>query len=225
MEVKTRRRWRPARDQLTQVRESVFRACGLRIRLDVLDDDEVAVLQQLVGEIEATAEEGVQRSDPVALNDVEKLKTWERLVAKSAGKPRDYFDRERERAAAAAAAANAAKQAKRHKTAWEPGATVVPAAVIRGVQDGDLPALHLLILTVVLAAIENMAGLHNYMRVEDDAVVVPGPEYLLSPLDEDGDIRHVAQGLKELAAAGVLTMERVGAEVRIRLGVTLREAL
>jgi len=216
---------RPGSADVQFVRASITRACGLRPNLDLLDDDELAEMRALVTEIRASgAAEGVERSDPAALDDVDKLRAWELLVSKSSGKQPSYFDGERERAAAAAADAARARKPSKHPLRVEAGTIQIPAAVLRGVQDGGLPALHLLLIVVVVSAIQNRAPLHSRMRIEGDAVVVPSAEGLLATLDPDGNIRGVASALRDLADAGVLIVERHG-DVRISLGDILKGSL
>jgi hypothetical protein len=223
LQTKARTR-RPRREDVAFVRDSVTRACGLRPNLDVLDDGELAELRQLVQEIRASADDDVERSDPGALGDLLKLRRWETLVAKAAGRPSDFFDRAREQAAADAAKAERKRRPSKHPRLVEAGTTQIPAAVFRGMQDGELDATHLLVLTLVLAMIENGAGLHRFAQVDGDAVVVPTAEHLVAPIDPEGDISGVSRALRELGDADVLAVERHG-ELRISLGGVLADAL
>ncbi len=222
---KPRRQNRPRAEDTAFIRHSVTKACGLRPDLDRLDDDELAELRALVTEIRASGTaESVERSDPASLNDVDKLRSWEALVCKASAKPSDYFDRERERAAAEAAAEKRARTPSQHPLLVEAGTIQIPASVFRGVQEGELPALHFLLITIVMSAIQNKAPLHRFMRVENGVVVVPSAEGLLATLDPDGNIRGVSAALRDLEDAGILVVVKAG-EVRISLGDILKASL
>src|SRR4051812_11553339 len=117
----TRRSWRPSKDELWTVRESITVASGLRVNLNRLSDDEVGELSRLVREIQADGERGVLRTDPAALNDVGKLRRWEMLVAKAAEKPADFFDQQREQAATAEAVAARKLKPSAHPKLMEAG--------------------------------------------------------------------------------------------------------
>jgi hypothetical protein len=216
-------RRRPRSEDVAYVKHSVARATGLKIDLNRLDADEVYELRGLVDAIRASADEGTERSNPSALDDLDKLKSWEALAAKAAGKPSEFFDKQREHEASAAAEAAQARKPSPHPKLMEAGAIELPAGVFLGVQDGELPALHLLLIVIVMSAIQNKAPLHPHMRIDGDTVVVPSPEHLVAPLDLDGNINGVASALRDLGDAGVLVVERHG-EVRISLGDVLRAA-
>jgi hypothetical protein len=212
-------------EQLTSVRHSVFRASGLRIDLDLLTDEEANELYALCQEIRAAGKaEGVVRSSAAVLPDKHRQR-WERLVASAAALPADHFERQRKLDAAAKAEAEKKRRPKEHQTPWTAGTIIIPAPVWRGLQEGELGAGHLLLLTVILGCIESKCVPGRFGRVEDGVVIVPSIEHLIQPLDPDEYIRHPARALEELKRGGVLTIERANGEIRIGLGPTLSRGL
>jgi hypothetical protein len=208
------------------IRHQVYRATGLRIDLDLLDDAETVELYGLCNAIrESGKEEGVERSSPNVL-DAKSRKRWEALVCKAAGIPGDHFAMQRKLAQAEAERLAEARRPHEHATRWTTGTVVLPASMFRGLQQGDLDAVPLLLLTIIAAAVENKVALHSRMRVEEDGtVVVKVAEDLVAPLDQRGNVSGVANALKRLAMTNALDVVRTGGEVRIRLGDTLAAAL
>jgi hypothetical protein len=81
-----------------------------------------------------------------------------------------------------------------------------------------------LILSLVLAGIENQCSIHAYAGYEDGAVLVNQTADIVRGIDPDGDISHVSTAIQELVAADLLLVER-GDLTRIRLGALLSDAL
>lgn len=217
-------RRRPRSEDVAYVKHSVAKATGLKVSLDRLDADEVYELKALVDAIRASADEGTERSNPSALDDVAKLKRYEALAAKAAGESSDFFDRERERVAAAAAEAERKRKPSAHPLLVEPGTVQLPSMIFEGLQSGDWNITHALVTMLVLGALQNRAPLHRFMRIENDSLVAPSAEHLVAPLDLDGNVCGVASALRELADGGVLVVKRRG-ELSISLGDALKRSL
>jgi hypothetical protein len=221
--LQTPRKSRLRNEDVAFVRHSVTRACGLRPDLARLEDVELSELRALVLEIRSGADQGVERSSPEYL-DAKAQRRWEQLVEKAAEKP-GWFSAQRARAKR-----DHEQQQKKmtpsRQPRWEqPGVIAFPPLILQAMQEGNLGAVHLLVLMVVLAAIENKCDVHAYMRYDEDgSVVVNAVENLVRPLDLEGDVSHVGLAVQELAESGLLVVERQGF-VRIRLGSLLTDAL
>jgi hypothetical protein len=213
--------WRPPRDVLQGVKASIARASGLRgIDLARLDDEEAAELAALVREIRGSAPDGIERSDPGALNDPAKLRRWELLTARAAGQPDDYFVRRRELADITEHARREAEQ--KAKPARQPrleaeNTIVLPPVIFTTLAKGEMTIVHAIVLCAVIGQVQNGPLRARYAALDGDTLVVPGIEYLLSPFDAEGDIRNVNAAIRELNDAGWIHVKRTGGETRIRL--------
>jgi len=225
MKLREKRRvHHPPMDELRGVRADIFRASGLRADFNALTAEEAVELRALTIEARnATRAGGIDACDPARLT-VKDRGRWEKLVEQSAGEPGWLAKQRAQEKTERDQAAKAKKPARQQR--WEqPGVIVLPASILAGLQQRGIGAVHLLVLTVVLAAIENKCALHDYMRVDDDgSIVVDAVENLVRPFDPHGDVSHVGQAVQELADTGVLIIEKQGF-VRVRLGALLTAAL
>src|SRR5438094_261264 len=67
--------------------------------------------------------------------------------------------------------ATKAKKPSKQVRFEQPGVIVLPAVILGGLQEGNLAATHLLVLTIVIAAVENKCAVHAYMRYDEDGSV------------------------------------------------------
>jgi hypothetical protein len=215
---------RPQQDELRYQKADIFKVTGLRADFDRLTDEEAVKLRALVIDArQAATAEGIEGCDPSKL-DRQSRKAFERLVEKAADAP-GWFAGQREQAKREREQQQKARKPSRQQRWEQPGTIVIPATILSGLQQGGVGAVHLLVLTVVLAAVENKCALNRFMRYDaDGSIVVDVVENLIRPLDPEGDVSHVGLAVQELADAGLLIVERQGF-VRVRLGSLLADAL
>jgi hypothetical protein len=225
MKIRERRRMHhPPMDELRQTRADIFKASGgLRADFDRLSAEEAHELRNLTIEARnATRAADVEGCDPGRLT-VQDRGRWEKLVERAAADT-GWFARTRAQAKKEQEDAAKARKPSKQPRWEEPGVTVIPAPITLGLQAGNLNALHWLILSLVLAGIENQCSIHAYAGYEDGAVLVNQTVDIVRGIDPDGDISHVSTAIQELVAADLLLVER-GDLTRIRLGALLSDAL
>ena len=201
-----RRRHFPIEDARA-IKASVYKQTGLRLDLDRLGDDELGELRRL--------ESAERKADTV--------QRWERLVEKAADHP-GFFAADRADKKAEEAARAARMKPRATKLLTTPGTVQIPAVVFTALQNKEMSAVHFLLIMLVVASVQNGAGVHPFMQVVDGAVVVDSPERLISPIDLDGDVSHIAQAVKEMRQNGQwLVVEQAGTTT-FRLGPLLEGA-
>jgi hypothetical protein len=198
----------PPEDKRT-LKANVHRKTGLRLQLDDrLAHEELVELLKFDRAETLTTKQQAKR---------------EQLIEKAADVP-GWFKKQRLTAATEKSLVEAARKPKPHAKMVEAGTIQIPAAVFAGLQGRQLPAVHFLLVTVVLACLQNRAVLHDRMELRGNTIVLSALEGLLGPLDPDGDVHRTAQALRELDDAGVLTVTRQGT-VTISVGPVLAAAM
>lgn len=228
MKMPTKRRtWRVPREQLAPIEATLFRVYGLQADTGLLEEREQA---ELVEFAQVAATDGGGGLNLTQLPERDRRK-FERLVAKAAAKPSDYFDTTRRDAAAFAKVRELAVRARRPEARprWEErGAVVLSREVAFDWFRQPEPILHVehLGLLVFLAGMfENGEAHGRTARFEgagDELTLVVDANLGLgaaSSFDADGSIgRGWRRYLEHLEANGFFVVERNGRTWRIKRG-------